>query len=223
MKHKFMTKICSIGLCISLLAMTASAFSFEEIAAEDIFSPETIESEKVSDWAKSEIDLAREAGLLTEQTDSHFTANITRGAFAEIIVNLAEKVLGEEITPAPNTTFTDTTDTAILKAYAAGIVSGVGEGKFEPETTTNREQIATMIYRAVVYMETQSGAEFTEKTTTLTGYTDSASVSDWATEGVAVLANNGIMKGTSDTTLAPQASCTIEQSIILVYRLFLQQ
>ena len=45
-------------------------------------------------------------------------------------------------------------------------------------------------------------------------------VSSWALSAVGVLANNEIMKGTSETTLSPQNNASIEQCIVLVYRLF---
>ncbi|MFA5522976.1 MAG: hypothetical protein WDA24_01340 [Tissierellales bacterium] len=44
--------------------------------------------------------------------------------------------------------------------------------------------------------------------------------SNWAKQGVGVLANNNIMSGTSKTTLSPKSSATIEQSVLLVYRLY---
>jgi len=53
-------------------------------------------------------------------------------------------------------------------------------------------------------------------------YDDRGEVSDWAVDGVGVLAANGIMKGTSDTTLSPKSPCTVEQSIILIYRLYME-
>lgn len=67
------------------------------------------------------------------------TRSITRFQFAELIVNLTEKVTGKEIVPAAASTFTDCTETAVLKAYAAGIVGGIGNNLFAPDTTTNRE------------------------------------------------------------------------------------
>ena len=77
-----------------------------------------------------------------------------------------------------------------------------------------------MIYRAVTYIEQQSGEAFAEKNADLSAYTDRDSVSDWAAEGVGVLANNGIMKGTSDTTLSPADPCSVEQSVLLALRVF---
>ena len=54
-------------------------------------------------------------------------------------------------------------------------------------------------------------------------FSDKNDVSDWAAESVAVLAENGIMKGTSDTTLSPLSNTTIQEAILLdlrIYKLF---
>lgn len=181
---------------------------------------DTTPADAVSDWAKEEIELARQAGLITEHTQSYMTHACTRFQFAELIVNMVEKVTGNVIEPAPDTTFTDCEDAAVLKAYVAGIVSGVGDKKFAPDQITNREQIATMIYRAITYIEQEAGKTFTVKNTNLDNYTDQNTVSTWAVEAVGVLANNGIMKGTSSTSLSPADTCSVEQSILLVFRVF---
>ena len=77
-----------------------------------------------------------------------------------------------------------------------------------------------MLHRAIIYVEKEKGKEYTTKNNSLEGYTDKNSVSSWAKEGVGVLANNNIMAGTSKTTLSPKNSATIEQSVLLVYRLY---
>lgn len=217
---KILATLCAVSLCVGLLVGTAAAFTVTQLNPEDVFSPELIEAEKVSDWAQDEIELARQAGLITEHTNSYMTRDCTRFQFAELIVNMAEKATGKAIAAAPDTTFTDCKETAVLKAYAAGIVSGVGNGKFAPDQTTNREQIAAMVYRAITYIEKETGRAFATKNADLTRFTDKADVSAWAAEGVGVLANNGIMKGTSDTALSPANTCSVEQSILLVYRVF---
>jgi len=175
-----------------------------------------------SSWAAAEIEAADAEGLLTEHTDSDFQEDTTRFQFAELIVNLVEKVTGKAITPAPVDTFTDCSETAVLKAYAVGIVNGVGDNKFAPETTTNREQIATMIARAIAYIEKETGKTFASATPSIERFSDKGDVSGWAVEGVGLLAANGIMNGTSETTCSPKNPCTIEQSILLVYRFFKQ-
>ena len=56
----------------------------------------------------------------------------------------------------------------------------------------------------------------------LTRFTDRDEVSSWALDGVGLLAANGIMNGTGATTLSPKNPCTIEQSILLIYRLYVK-
>ena len=202
-------------VAVACALMATNALAFTVVEGGDI-----TEINAPHEWAKAEIELAREAGLLTEHTDNYFKEDITRFQFAELAVNLAEKATGKEITAAPADTFTDCTETAVLKAYAAGIVNGVGNGAFAPDQTTNREQIAAMLYRAVQYIEQNGGKSLDVKSADISKYTDNAQVSSWAKDAVGALAANGVMKGTSDTTLSPQASCTVEQSVLLVYRLY---
>lgn len=206
-----------------MLCTSAMAFTFEIFENTDIFTQETIENEMVSDWAKDEFFAASELGLVPELTDNPaFRGNITREQFAELVVNMTEKAMEKELEAAATDTFTDTTNPEILKAYQAGIITGVGEGKFSPKATTNREQIATMIYRATQYLAEQTGADLTPNTGSIEVFTDKASISDWAVESVGALAANDIMKGTSATTASPKDACTVEQSILLIYRVFIK-
>ena len=212
---KNLIRILSVTL---IMIMTISIFTFAEGYDFEIIDASEINAP--SNWAKPEIDKAKEAGLLTENTDNYFKEDITRFQFAELVVNMVEKAIGKGITPASSGTFTDTKEGSILKAYSAGIVAGVSETEFAPSNYITREQIATMVYRAIVYIESEKGEEFTTKNSSIESYTDKNDVSSWAKEGVGVLANNNIMSGTSSTTLSPKNSATIEQSILLVYRLY---
>ena len=206
---------------MAVLSTQAMAFTFEQVTVEDLFAPEVIEQEKVSDWAREEFDMADSLGLVPPLTDQPaFTGNITREQFAELIVNMVEKVLGKSLGAASSNTFTDSSNIAVLKAYEAGIITGVGQGKFAPKNTTNREQIATMIYRATQYLAEQTGENLTPNAGSLEQFKDKASISSWAAEGVGKLAANDIMKGTSATTASPKNACTVEQSILLIYRVY---
>ena len=217
-----MKKLLAIFLCLSLFVLPISALKGEVVNPDDLPYIEPTESTP-SDWAKDEVQLAKEAGLVPALTGNPFyTTSITRQQFAELVVNMTEKILDKEIAPAPHTTFTDTTATAILKAFEAGIINGVGEGKFEPNTTTTRQEIATMLYRAMDYIAVEQGSPLQDMDVSLDAYTDGSTVSDWASIAVGYLAAEGIMKGTSDTELSPLDSCTVEESILLIYRIFQQ-
>lgn len=171
-----------------------------------------LQKDKVSDWARAEVDAATQAGYVTENCKAYQTYTITREQFASLAVNYLEKKTGQAITPAPADTFTDTVDEDVLKAYAAGIVQGMGDGLFGPGRPLSREQLATMLWRAM------EKAGVTAEPADLSGYTDNDKVSDWARDSVAALAGLKVMEGNGGGLLSPKNSCTVEQAILLVYR-----
>lgn len=180
-------------------------------------------SNQPSNWAADEVRKAENAGLVPSLTGNPtYQGTITRLQFCQLAVQLAETALGETLPAAPANTFTDCSDLAVRKAYAAGIVNGMTETTFSPNGTLTREQLATMLWRAVNYIQTQSGEQALTGGGSLTGYTDAGSVSGYAKEAVSALNKNGIMKGTSNTALSPKGSCTVEQSVLLSYRTFLK-
>lgn len=170
------------------------------------------DAHKVSDWAVAEVNAATEAGYVTEGCKAYQTYTITREQFASLAVNYLEKKTGQAITPAPADTFTDTVDEDVLKAYAAGIVQGMGDGLFGPGGPLSREQLATMLWRAM------NKAGVTAESADLSAYTDNDQVSNWAKDSVAALAGLKVMEGTGGGLLSPKASCTVEQAILLVWR-----
>ena len=217
-----------------LLTAIAAAMTFQTTAMawtaqkQDLTQVEVVIDENVelsgnvpSDWAKSEIDLAVAAGLVPNLTGSpKYQDTITREQFAELVSNMLEKILNTEIDSAPSDTFTDTTNIAVLKAYQYGVVNGVGDHLFAPTDTTNREQIAAMVFRATEVIKENTGKDLTPLIGRVEKFTDKADISDWAMQSIGELAENGIMNGTSDTTASPKDSCTVEQSILLIYRVY---
>ena len=173
-----------------------------------------------SSWAQAEIDAADAAGLIPELNgDPGWQDNITRLQFAQLAVRLAEKATDKTLPAASSSTFTDCTDADVLKAYAAGIVNGTSDTTFSPDSKLTREQLATMLWRAAAYIQEQTGEQALTASSSLTGYADANQVSAYAKEAVASLAQHGIMKGTSATKLAPQENCSVEQSVLLTYRM----
>ena len=79
-----------------------------------------------------------------------------------------------------------------------------------------------MLWRAAGYIQQQTGAQVLTAGGALTGYADAGRVSDYAQEAVATLAKYGIMKGTGATALSPQQDCSVEQSVLLTYRMMQQ-
>ena len=147
MKHfmKRLTAVC----CVFAMGASLTGFRMVELDNDKIFSPELIQKKSVSNWAKETVEKAREAELIPVLTDDPaYKAAITREQFAELAVAMVEQVCGEAEWKGEKT-FADCDNENVLLAAELGIVSGVAEGKFDPKVTTNREQIAAMVDRAI--------------------------------------------------------------------------
>ena len=173
---------------------------------------------KISSWALPELTEAENAGYIPGfSSNFEFTGAVTRSQFAEIVVKMVERLTGEPLAPAAADTFSDTSNISVLKAYNAHLVSGVGGGLYDPDAPATREQIATLLHRAIVYLESETG-ERVLGGSSIERFADAAQVSDWAREAVGALAEAAIMAGTSEATLSPKDSCSVEQAVILAYR-----
>lgn len=215
-----MKKLIAVLLCMCMFSTQAYAITFTKLDKTEVFTKEIIENHTMSSWAKGTVEKAQDAGIVPVLTDMPgYKDAITREQFAELAVAMVEQVCGD-VALTGEKTFTDCSNESVLLAAEMGIVSGMGEGKFAPKTTTNREQIATMVNNAINYINEQKDIDLTPAASDISKFADKDKVSGWAKESVGTLAANGIMSGTSATTLSPKDSCTVEQSIMLLYRVY---
>ena len=136
----------------------------------------------------------------------------TRG----MIVTILYRLEGEPA--ASSSDFTDVpagqyyTD-AVAWAAANGIVNGYGDGAFGPEDPIAREQMAAILYRYAAYKEYDVTARGD-----LSGYTDADQISPYAMDAMAWVNGEGILAGTSATTLDPAGTTTRAQSATILMR-----
>lgn len=163
---------------------------------------------KASQWATEELKKADELGLIPSSLKgADMTKPITREEFAELSVLLYEKSMKKSSSPAAPNPFKDTSNPQILKAFNLGIVKGTSTTTFSPKELTNREQVATMLSRAIRVMAPQS--DFS--TTGAPSFSDQKDISDWALEHVMYMSRLGIIKG-SDGKFMPKAATTAQAS-----------
>jgi len=176
-------------------------------------------SAKMSEWAQNEVQWASQNGILDlNLLGDDYTKPITRLQFASIAVKLAEILTGKTILPADAGIFTDTDNEYALKAYASGITSGTSETTFEPDGTLTRQQMATFIHRALMYVRDNTNIRYTIYTPELEKYSDNWAVADWARTPMGFMNALGLVKGVSDTAIDPEGYCTIEQAAVVANR-----
>ncbi len=144
-------------------------------------------------WAKNYINQVNELGLMTGKGEGIFAPDepLTRG----MVVTILWRASGE---PAASTSagFIDVPANewyakAVDWAYEQGIIAGVGNGRFAPEVSVEREQLAKMI----AGWARISGADMSASTSALHRCVDWRSVSPWAVDYLAWTSDRGILAG----------------------------
>ena len=138
---------------------------------------------------------------VTEQADGTYTFTMPNGQVT-VTVTFAEAPL-----PFPDVTEGDWFYDAVRYAYETGLMDGVGDSLFAPNSETTRAQLVTILYRLAG--EPEPGGD--------SGFSDVAA-GTWYTDAVAWAAENGIVNGTTDTTFAPGDDITREQLAAILYR-----
>ena len=96
-------------------------------------------------------------------------------------------------------------------ANANGIVSGYGDGRFGPNDTITREQLAVILYRYA-----QFKGYNVNSTGNLSGYTDIDQVSNWAQIAMSWANAEGIITGNTATTLNPGGFATRAETAVIL-------
>ena len=99
-------------------------------------------------------------------------------------------------------------------AYTSGITAGVSENMFAPNKSLSRQELVTFLYR---YAQLH-GKDMTASAD-LSAYTDADKIQPYALVPFQWAVANGIISGTSETTLDPAATTTRVQVSIMVYRM----
>lgn len=193
-----------------------------------------------SGWATAEVKKALDNGLYPDKLKgADLTKSITRAEFAAVALKLYESLSGKTASPAPTSTFTDTRDSDVLKAYALDIVAGVGNNKFAPDELLNREQAATMLTRVYKKVNWEGWTLAGDNAYTkhsldskgVTQFDDDAQISGYAKPSVYFMAKYGIIKGGGNNKFAPRnttsaeaaagyANATREQALAISNRTF---
>lgn len=142
---------------------------------------------------------------------THFNpkAILTRAEYVTIIV----KVLDLGVEAGSKSPFTDVPSWAgpyIAAAVQAGIVNGVGGGKFDPNAPITREMATVILVRALSLAE----ATLDKKDGPLT-FTDAKDISEWAKGYIAIAVKHGLIKGNPDGSFLPKRKASREMAAVM--------
>lgn len=165
-------------------------------------------------WYESYVELVAEAGIIKGYDDGlfHGDNHVTREEFAAMLV----RALG--LTDNGKAcAFTDISgrwsEEAIRIAAQNGLVNGVNATTFAPDAEITRQEMMTMIARALK----ATGLNVTGSDD-LSGYADANEVSGWALSSVRTLVASGIISG-DNGKLNPTGTCTRSEAAAVFSRL----
>lgn len=182
-----------------------------------IRKPSVVFPDMNTHWAKSDVSLLASKYIVKGTTSGQFKPQtaITRADFAEYVA----RGLGLTGDRTAASKFSDISKTNASAAFIgaaskAGIIAGDTDGKFRPNASIKREEMAAMLVRAMKY----AGVTKSASTTALNKFSDRTKVSSFAKDGLAVCVQVGIISGVTSTALKPQDNATRAEAAIMLKR-----
>jgi len=173
-------------------------------------------------WAKTDVELMASKYVVKGKTPELFLPEdkVTRAEFATLLV----RALGlSEEKPAQGR-FSDVAPDAwysgsVEAAARAGLVKGMGNGRFAPDDLITREQMAVMIVRALEQAGKKIALSAAEQEQLLARFSDRAKIQNWAAADLVRAVKSGLLKGVTATTIEPAANATRAQAAVMIKRM----
>lgn len=189
---------------LTLLAMMLTLFPFAA------FAEDTTASDLDGHWAEEVMQEWIGYGIIAGYEDG--TVRPDRSITRAEMTALLDRVMDYQTTAANH--FTDLDDNwytdVVLKANAAGMISGYPDGTVRPNATISRQEAVAMFAR-VLSLDTANAPE--------ADFTDMDAVGDWAKDAVNAMAAKGYVNG-DNGQFRPQSGITRAEVITIFNNIF---
>lgn len=178
---------------------------------------ETFNDVNYGSWYKEAVEYIASEGITNGIGDGNFgpEMNITRGQFLVMMM----RAYGIDPVENPTDNFTDAGDSYYTGYLAAakelGISEGIGDNLFAPESAISRQDAFTLLYRA---LEVLGALPANSTGKTISDFSDSSKVADYASAAINSLIGSGIVQGSGDM-LKPTSNCTRAEMAQILFNL----
>lgn len=208
MKNIMKRLICCF-LIIVMLVPSLSVFSF----AVDVKSLSDIDGH----WAEEALVYWANEGVFDSIPENEFglTKPVSRAVFVTIfnhIMNVkadADKAISSFKDVKEDSWYYD----EITTARKSGYITGVNEFQFKPEANITREDVCVIVNRYLHIADIYDSYRYST-------FTDSDSISKYATKSVAALSELGIIKGYEDSSFLPKDDMTCAEAVTICDRIY---
>ena len=199
------------GSTTETLWKNSASFTFQPLYFADV---------QPSAWYYDAVRYAKENDLFNGTSDTAFSpGNPMNRAMAVTVLYRYAKLLSQpSAEPEPSDAFADVPagtwySEAVAWAAANGIVTGVGEGRFNPKGALTREQLVAILYRFAQWL----GDDVTSEGT-LDSFADADRVGGYARDAAVWATENGIVTGVGENRFNPKGSATRAQVATILMR-----
>ena len=190
-----------LSCCLCVPALAANVTDFTDVPADA--------------WYRDYLAYATENGMINGTSATTFSPSdtMTRGMFIAILGRAFSD--GTET----GTKFTDVPENQYYYHYVYwgvkyGVTYGTSETTFEPDKKISRQQMATMVGRAIKSM----GLNMTKKNDSNYSFSDANQIDDYAKEGIQTCWEYGLMLGDTNGTFRPQSNVTRAEGTAVLVR-----
>lgn len=171
------------------------------------------------EWAIPAVEALANLGIINGRTDTTYEpyASVTRAEYTKMIC----AAMGVAVQAGVAQKFNDVPKSHwafgyIAAAESLGIVEGYTDTEFAPNDLITREQMATILYRAIVASENEGRLPVGSPLY----FADAGQISEYAREAVNKLSAANVINGVTDTTFVPQATANRAQAASILYQYF---
>jgi len=173
----------------------------------------------MSGWAEQSILRMDQLGLIPETVKAApMDGTITRGDLCSMVMRSYYLLTGttEDDLGEPEDVFTDTDDVDVLNAYALGIVSGRGAGRFDPDSPITRQDFFTI---SCNFLEAVDYWYVDDIIRDLSVHPDGSKVASYAKQPTAVMLAIGAVQGDEAGRLNPEQEIVSQEAIAIFHRI----
>ena len=162
-------------------------------------------------WYHDGVHYCVEHGLMMGTSQTTFAPNTvtTRGMIVTILWRLEGSPIVGASLDYDDVKAEDWYGEAVRWADSVGVVTGYGNGKFGPNDTITREQMATMLWRYAGSFKVDGS---------LSSFTDGAQTSSWAQPAMIWAVEQGLITGVGNDRLEPRGQATRAQAATILMR-----
>jgi hypothetical protein len=171
-------------------------------------------------WYAGYVERAAKAGLISVTDSFNPNGNTKRCDFVTVLSREYQRETGKTITGNGSGIFNDVASSsyynvAVGWAYSNGIVKGVSDTQFSPNSDVTREQIATYLYRFAQYIGIIDGYY---GSSLIYQFKDGASVSNYAVDAMNWAVSIGLFEGNNYGNLNPKGTAKRCEMVTIMAR-----